>query len=104
MDAPSSLRRARLRAGLSLRELAARADTSHSALAAYESARVTPSVGTFDRVLAAAGFTTSLSLTPLVAPDRERGAELIDVLELAARFPARHQPNLEFPAFGRRAG
>ena len=50
MDVPAILRRARLRSGLSLRELAARADTSHSALAAYESARVTPNVETFDGV------------------------------------------------------
>jgi len=103
MDAPSILRRARLRAGLTLRELAARAETSHSALAAYEAARVTPTVETFDRVLTAAGFDASLSLTPRVAPDLERGQELIDALVLAEQFPARHRPTLEFPVFGRRA-
>jgi len=102
MDAPSILRRARLRAGLSLRELAALADTSHSALAAYEAARVTPSVETFDRVLAAAGFDASLTLTPRVAADHERGNELHEALVLAAQFPARHRPTLEFPVFGRR--
>jgi transcriptional regulator with XRE-family HTH domain len=102
VDAPSILRRARLRAGLSLRELAARADTSHSALAAYEAARVTPNVDTFDRVLSAAGFTVSLSLTPRVAADDARGQELVDALVLAEQFPARHRRSLEFPAFGRR--
>jgi transcriptional regulator with XRE-family HTH domain len=102
MDAPSILRRARVRAGLSLRELAARADTSHSALAAYEAARVTPSVETFERVLAAAGFNASLSLTHRVDSDDARGQELIDVLVLAEQFPARHRAILEFPAFGRR--
>ena len=61
MDAASILRRARLRAGLSLRQLAALAETSHSALAAYEAARVTPNVETSDRVLSAAGFNASLS-------------------------------------------
>ena len=101
MDAPSILRRARLRAGLTLRELAARADTSHSALAAYEAARVTPNVDTFDRVLAAAGFAASLSLTPRVASDSERSRELIDALVLAEQFPARHDPTLELPVFGR---
>jgi transcriptional regulator with XRE-family HTH domain len=103
MDAPSILRRARQRSGLTLRELAARAETSHSALAAYESARVTPNVETFDRVLAAAGFDTSLSLVPRVATDLARGRELVDALTLGEQFPARHAPNLEFPRFERRA-
>lgn len=102
MDASSILRRARLRAGLSLRELAERAGTSHSALAAYEARRVTPNVETFDRVLSAAGFNASLSLTPRVASDDVRGGEIIDALVLAEQFPARHRPALEFPVFGRR--
>jgi transcriptional regulator with XRE-family HTH domain len=102
MDAPSILRRARLRAGLSLRELAARAETSHSALAAYEAARVTPNVETFDRVLSAAGFNSSLSLTRHVASDHARGQELIEALVLAQQFPARHRRTLAFPVFGRR--
>jgi transcriptional regulator with XRE-family HTH domain len=102
VDAPSILRRARLRAGLTLRELAARAETSHSALAAYESARVTPNVETFDRVLSAAGFTASLSLTRRVASDHARGRELIDALVLAEQFPARRQHTVDLPVFGRR--
>ena len=102
MDAASILRRARLRAGLSLRELAALAETSHSALAAYEAARVTPNVETFTRVLSAAGFNASLSLTTRVASDRARGQELVDALVLAEQFPARHRPTIEFPVFGRR--
>ena len=101
MNASSILRRARLRSGLSLRELAARAETSHSALAAYEAARVTPNVDTFERVLSAAGFSASLSLTSRVASDEARGRELVEVLVLAEQFPARHRPALEFPVFGR---
>ncbi len=103
MDAAQTLRRARLRAGMSLRELAARARTSHSALSAYEFGRVTPTVDTFERILAAAGFTASLSVTPRVAPDEERARELADVLDLAAQFPARHRRTIEYPVFGRRA-
>ena len=102
MDAPSILRRARLRAGLTLRELAARAETSHSALAAYEAARVTPNIDTFDRVLSAAGFTASLSLTPRVATDDARSEELIEALVLAEQFPVPHPRTLEFPVFGPR--
>ena len=104
MEAAWILRRARQRAGLSLRTLAARAETSHSALAAYEAGRVTPKVDTFERILAAAGFTVAVSVTPRVATDADRGRELADVLELAEQFPARHHPAIERPVFGRRAG
>lgn len=104
MDTAAVLRRARQRAGLSLRALARRAGTSHSALAAYEAGRVVPTVDTFTRVLAAAGFTASLSVTPRPADDGERARELIDALELAARFPVRHHPTIEYPVFVRRAG
>ena len=104
MDAALLLRRARTRGGFSLRALAARAETSHSALAAYEAGRVTPTVDTFERILGAAGFDVSVSMTRRVASDVERSRELIDVLELAARFPTRHGRAIEYPEFGRRAG
>jgi transcriptional regulator with XRE-family HTH domain len=102
MDAGRQLRGARQRAGLSLRQLAERAETSHSALAAYESGRTVPNVDTFDRILRAAGFTVDVVLTPRPdAGDRgARGRELIDVLELAEMFPARHSETLTFPRFG----
>ena len=102
MDIASILRRARLRAGLSLRELAARAETSHSALAAYESGRVTPSVETFERILGAAGFNASLSLTTRVASDEERSREFVQALRLAAQYPTRHRPTIDAPIFGHR--
>jgi transcriptional regulator with XRE-family HTH domain len=102
MDSGRLLRNARQRAGLSLRQLAERAETSHSALAAYESGRTVPNVDTFDRVLRSAGFDVGVVLAP--RPDggdsRARGRELIDVLELAEMFPARHSPTLTFPKFG----
>jgi transcriptional regulator with XRE-family HTH domain len=106
VDAGRLLRTARQRAGLSLRQLAERADTSHSALAAYESGRTIPNVDTFDRVLRAAGFNVDLVLTPR-PEDGDRGArgrELIEVLELAEMFPARHSPTLTFPRFPERRG
>jgi transcriptional regulator with XRE-family HTH domain len=105
MDVATTLRRARARAGLSLRALAARAQTSHSALAAYESGRVSPTIDTLDRILRAAGVVPVLTTVPAPAPDTERAAELIEVLDLAAQFPARHHPTIEFPPFaaGRRA-
>jgi transcriptional regulator with XRE-family HTH domain len=97
------LRTARRRAGLSLRALAARAGTSHSTLAAYEAGRVAPTIDTFERVLAACGYSLSATLTPRVAPDGERARELTDALELAAQFPARHHATIEYPPFPHRA-
>ena len=102
VNAATDLRRARLGAGLSLRDLARRAGTSHATLAAYESGRKVPSVATFDRIVRAAGYRPGLDLTPAVGgPDpADRGRELVEVLELAARFPARHARTLRFPRFG----
>jgi transcriptional regulator with XRE-family HTH domain len=101
MESAPVIHRARQRAGLSLRGLARRANTSHSALAAYEAGRVTPTVDTLDRVVRAAGFTLGPELTRTIdATDAERSAELIEVLELAALFPARHDLELPYPIFG----
>ena len=95
------LRRARRRSGLSLRGLAARADTSHSTLSAYEAGRKVPTVETFDRIVRAAGYDLEIGLTPRVGGGDQtaRGRELVEVLELAAQFPARHTATLEFPRF-----
>lgn len=104
MEAQHLVRTARRRSGLTLRELAGRAGTSHSALAAYEAGRTIPNVDTLDRVLRAAGFASDVVLCPRIdgpAGDRaSTGRELIDALELAEMFPARHRPTLEFPRFG----
>ena len=102
MEAATLLRRARERGPFTLRELAARAGTSHATLSAYEAGRKVPTVSTLDRILRAAGVEVVDELTP--APggaDRSaRGRELIDALDLAAMFPARHEPELGFPRFG----
>lgn len=97
------LRQARSRGSLTLRQLAARADTSHSTLAAYESGRKAPSVDTLERILNAAGFELEARLTPRPGDDDHpaRGRELVEVLELAEEFPARPRPVLAFPIFRR---
>ena len=102
MHAAAALRTARHRTGLTLRELARRAGTSHSTLAAYEGGRKVPSVETLDRLLRAAGYAATVHMAPAVGgPDpAERGRELLEVLDLAARFPARHSRTLRFPRFG----
>jgi len=105
MDAAATLRRVRERSGLTLRSLAALADTSHSALAAYESRRKVPTVETLDRIVRAAGYELGVELVPAVGgPDRTaRGRELEAVLALAEQFPARHAAKLDFPVFPRSA-
>lgn len=98
MDAARLLRRARQLAGLTTRELARRAGTSHATVSAYESGRKVPSVETLGRLLRGAGFEPMVDLVP--APDARRGEELVEALDLAAQFPARHSRTLRFPKFG----
>ena len=101
MDPALIIRTARTRSGLSLRDLAMRAKTSHSTLAAYEAGRKVPSIITFERVLRAAGFDLESTLVSSpVSRTPDRGRELIEVLELAAMFPARHDSTLGYPKFG----
>jgi transcriptional regulator with XRE-family HTH domain len=105
VDAARTLRRARRKSGLSLRALAERAGTSHATLAAYEAGRAIPRVDTLDRILRAAGYATDIDVVRRPdATDAERGAkgrELLQALELAAMFPARHSRRLRFPRFPR---
>ena len=105
MDAARTLSHARRSARLSLRELAERSLTSHATLAAYEAGRVTPRVDTLARVLRAAGYDTDIVLRhrPDATPaEREaKGRELLQVLDLAAQFPARHPADPKHPRFPR---
>lgn len=102
MDAATTLRTARSRAGLSLRVLAARAATSHSTLAAYEAGRKVPTVDTLERVVRAAGYEIDVELTRRMGDTdpAARGRELEQALTLAEQFPARHARALEYPKFG----
>ena len=104
MFAATSLRNCRHRSGYTLRALADRADTSHSALAAYEAGRKVPSSATLERILRAAGYELEVRAVKVPVPmgGVERGQELEEVLELAAMFPTRHDPVLRAPIFGHR--
>lgn len=103
MDAGRLIHESRARAGLTLRELAALAGTSHSTLSAYEHGSKVPSTATFDRIVRAAGFRADTTLQRRI--DRigglSRGDELVAVLELADAFPARHSREPDYPVFGR---
>jgi transcriptional regulator with XRE-family HTH domain len=103
MEAAGMLRTARRRAGLTLRALALRSRTSHTALAAYETGAKVPRVDTLARILRAAGFELDLErAAPRDGGDpTTRGRELVEVLDLAAQFPARHERTLPYPRFGR---
>jgi transcriptional regulator with XRE-family HTH domain len=103
MSAATALREARRRAGLTQAALAGRTGTSQAAISAYESGRKDPSVETFSRLLAATGSRLSVEpATPvLVEPSAAQlarsGKALVEVLELAAALPTRHEPTLRFP-------
>jgi len=55
---------ARLKSGLSQRELARRARTSQSTIATYEAGRKEPTLPTLARIVAAAGLDLRIRLTP----------------------------------------
>ena len=104
VDAAAVIREARQRAGMSLRELARRAGTSHSAIAAYEAGRRSPTTATLDRIVRAAGFKLDATISRRIYGDNDdRGVELEAVLALAGEFPVRHSTDPRKPVFGRRS-
>ncbi len=70
---------ARRRAGLSQAALAERADTSQPAIARLERGDGNPTLATFERTLAAAGFRLRLELEPVADEDPVIGAYKRDV-------------------------
>jgi len=70
------IRDARLRAGLTQVQLAARAGVTQSVISTYENGRREPSLAALQRLIRAAGFEASVDLLPADAPSplRERVA------------------------------
>jgi transcriptional regulator with XRE-family HTH domain len=99
MEAATVLRSARQRGALTLRALARDAETSHATLAAYEAGRVNPSVATLERIVRAAGFEVTATLTRTVADEARRARELRAALELAEQFPRRGRRAERLPIF-----
>lgn len=94
-----TLRDARRAAGLSLRELAARAGTSHPTILAYERGTKVPGTTTFLRLLEACGYGVEIRLDRRIR-ERDglaRGDELEQVLRLAEQFPVRAAKRLDYP-------
>lgn len=98
----ATLRRARAGAGLSLRELAKRAGTSHATVLAYEKGSKTPGAATFLRLLDACSYGVDIRLTPRIRrrDGLDRGEELEQVLRLAEQFPVRVARRMTYPRFG----
>lgn len=101
MTAGDIIALARQRSGLSLRELAAQAGTSHATIAAYEQGRKVPRVDTLARICRAAGQALDFGLDPRPANDarEDRRRALLDVLALADAFPFARQGPLDAPVF-----
>ena len=102
-----TLRSIRVAAGLSVRELAARAGTSHATIVAYEQGRKVPRSDTRDRIIRASGWVVPpIRLRRVRVNERgvERGIELADVLTLADAFPAPARRPMDTPVFPARIG
>jgi len=72
--AASTIRGARVRAGLTQTELAAKANISQSVVSAYESAKREPSFETLRKLVAAAGFDLDLIVVPAAPKTLRRQA------------------------------
>src|SRR5687768_15148209 len=99
MEIATLLRRARQRAGLSQRELAARAQTSAAAVCLYEQGERSPRVDTLSRLLSAMGATLELdvALTPSRIDVQANARTLEQLLELADHLPRRSSKRMRYP-------
>ena len=95
-DLLRTINRAIDNSGRTLRDIAARAGTSHPTLVAYRKGRKTPSATNLLKLLHACGYGVDIQLRPRIreANGLARGEELAAVLRLAAQFPARHDETL----------
>lgn len=95
---PELIRRARREAGLTQAELARRAATSQSAVAAYESGAKTPTVETLERLLRAAG--QKLGASPTRKARRTRLARVLRQYRSAILTIAREHHASNVRVFG----
>lgn len=103
VDVGEAMRTARLASGSTLRALAKRAGTSHSALAAYESNAKVPRADTMYRVLEAAGSRVVVTRADELDWDDRvaKGRELEELLRFTAHFPTSRPGPLRDVRFGK---
>ena len=98
MDVATLIATTRRLAGLSQRELAARARTSAAAVCQYERGERVPRVDTLRRLVAATGSALTLDAAPPPRIDvAANGRDLEQVLGLADALPQRRDPELRYP-------
>ncbi len=107
MDVAATLRRTRTELGITQADLARLTGTSQATISAYETGAKEPSLGTFERLLAAMDARlviepsgargTSTPRRPSRAQLLRAGSALVDVLGLAEALPARRPTTLRFP-------
>jgi transcriptional regulator with XRE-family HTH domain len=73
------IREARLRAGLTQADLAARAGTSQSGIARWESSRTSPSLDDVRRLIRLCGFDLEVAIVPFDASDVIQAERLLDL-------------------------
>ncbi len=101
LDAALLVREARARAGLTQRQLAARASTSQSVVARVEAGQTRPGSGTLRRLLEAAGFELRAELVPLPVVETHMLEDVARILALTPEERLRevgHVSRFEFEA------
>src|SRR5690349_11785226 len=81
------VRDARMRRGLSQRDLAQRAKVAQSSVANIESGRRQPSVAMLERILAAAGFRLDVGLVNTVRPSELLDRYRAEFARVLTRYP-----------------
>jgi transcriptional regulator with XRE-family HTH domain len=99
VDAGTLISSHRRRAGLSQRELAARAGTSAAAVCLYERGDRVPGTTTLARLIAATGATLTMHAVAPPVDLAANGRTLVELLDLVDQLPQRHDPHLTAPPF-----
>ena len=91
------LRKARLAAGLSQRELARRAGVAQPLISSYENGHRQPGANVLLRLIRATGH--EVAFVDTVAASREAAAKLEQVVAIASALPVRKKGPLAFPVW-----